>query len=139
MHGEPTLNPQLLRIIAILRSSLPHTYMLMTSNGGGLLKDTQFRVGKLFKCGLNTLALDDYTGVHIVEKIRERVKGMELEGVELFEYPSCGASGNPHKRMKTKRLVFIRDIVEAGEGTHSFVHNSGCTSAPPNNTKINRR
>ena len=69
MHGEPTMNPNMLQIIKIFRDRLPKSYILMESNGGGLLKNTWGEISELFDNGLSTLALDEYQNIKLVPKI----------------------------------------------------------------------
>lgn len=72
MHGEPTMHPAVADMVRLARAAAPSYFMMMTSNGGGLLRrpGPAANVRALFDAGLNTLALDDYDGVGIVPKIR---------------------------------------------------------------------
>ena len=67
MHGEPTLNPNVTKIIAMFRRAFPTTVMSMMSNGYGIVHgfgdiSTEHtiseRVGKLMEAGLNDLIID---------------------------------------------------------------------------------
>ena len=72
MHGEPTMHPFFIDMIRLFRQELPKTPLMMTSNGGGLLRDTQKSVNMLMEAGLNVLFLDNYDRIKIVDKIKER-------------------------------------------------------------------
>jgi MoaA/NifB/PqqE/SkfB family radical SAM enzyme len=58
MHGEPTMHPFLHSIIEEFRKALPKHYLMVTTNGSGLIK--KGRVEMLFAAGLDTLAWDEY-------------------------------------------------------------------------------
>ena len=56
----------------------------MTTNGGGLLKgELVENIDRLMNAGLNVLALDNYDGIKICDKVRERYNGK----YPVFEYP----------------------------------------------------
>lgn len=126
MHGEPTLNPALPELIRPFASQ----YVMVTSNGGGLLMDTVARVQALFDAGLNTLALDDYQTNRIIERFLENT-GYNL-GASPFDirfYPK-DKSANPHRRHKGQMISVMEDLNEATAGTHADVHNTAGDSGP---------
>lgn len=154
MHGEPTMNPHYEKIIAEFRKWLPRNYMLMESNGGGLLKDTVPKIQGLFRAGLTTLALDEYQDIPIVGKIWERVEAATLgkEGANarlfpfnnhsdalMYDYPSCGPMGNPHQRQGFQRLIRVRPIDVSTSGTHASLNNHTGCGAPKNQNAAGRR
>lgn len=70
MHGEPTLNPNAVRIIKLFRKTFPNTVMSMMSNGYGIVngfgmvadqKTIIERVYALRNAGLNDLIIDYYS------------------------------------------------------------------------------
>src|SRR3990167_11135185 len=71
MHGEPTMNPNYIDIIKRFRKVLPRSQIMMTSNGGGLLRPPGVvdSLIELFEAGLNIFAFDAYEYVNIKEKI----------------------------------------------------------------------
>jgi len=127
MHGEPSANPNMLRILKVFRKRLPKTSMMMTSNGLAFAKD----VGLIDKAlqHLNVLALDNYQGIKLVPKILKAYRG---EHTPIY-YPE-NSEGNPHKRRKLKErlLVVVADIAEASKGTHSTLNNHAGSGGPPN-------
>lgn len=139
-HGEPTLNPNLVDFIRIVRKYLPKVSIMVTTNGGGLLRggNSATHIQGLFNAGLNILALDDYKGVGIVPKIREKLH--ELTGVEIFEYPA-NPLGNPHIRAKpNKRMVtIIEDISVAVKGVHSQLNNHAGAGSAPNQSAAGKK
>jgi radical SAM protein with 4Fe4S-binding SPASM domain len=130
MHGEPTMHPEAVEMAAMIRSKLgPNTPMMMTSNGGGLLKDTVKRVEGLLE-SLNVLALDWYENVNIVPKVLERLEGTSIAP---RRYPQ-DLTANPHRRRKPTEheLVVIQDIATATKGTHAKLNNHAGVGSPPN-------
>lgn len=138
MHGEPTINPKAALIIAIFRQHLPKNQLMMTSNGGGLVKDVTKQVDALFDAGLNILALDDYIDSPFVKKIRNEYKG----AITVREYPR-DPEGNPHRRRgRTEQLIsLIADISEQsrGAGTHSLLNNHAGSGSPLNDRGKGKR
>lgn len=134
-RGEPSLNPDMNEIIAIFRKWLPRTSMLMLTNGGGLLPRPLEKIEALFDAGLNTLAVENYAGIKLHDKIMRKVKA-EAEVKEDGSFTFLGANGyvyphdkrgNPHKRRRPNQRVFVSvdDIEESNTGTHSDINNHG--------------
>lgn len=128
MHGEPTWHPDLLEVVAIFRMYLPKAHLMMTSNGGGLLKNPTEMIDGLLQ-HLNVLALDDYENVNIVPRILGKYQG----NYEPLFYPK-EKENNPHKRRKRNEhlLIIVQDIETATKGTHSTLNNHAGSGAPPN-------
>lgn len=142
MHGEPTMNPEGVEIIRMFHEHLPKAYILMESNGGGLVARPYEKVTALFDAGLTTLALDEYQQVKLVDKIWRKLAIEEAhtwQGIEVHDYPSCGSVGNPHKRNKNKRLIRIRPIDLSTSGTHASLNNHGGSGAPSNQRAQGKR
>lgn len=88
MHGEPTLNPNVVKIIAMFRKALPTTVMSMMSNGYGIVhgfgdisteQTISERVGKLMEAGLNDLIIDYYSAKGDAKTIEDALKGSEFK------------------------------------------------------------
>jgi hypothetical protein len=147
MHGEPTMHPDYVGMVAAFHEAAPKLQLMMTSNGGGLLKKPGIRenVLALFRSGLTTLALDDYEGVKIVGKVRKEFVGhaeptsvdyytVERGGVmttdiDVYEYP-VNRAGSPHARRRRPAIVLIQDISVAAKGNHSTLNNHSGAAAP---------
>lgn len=151
MHGEPTMNPASLEIVATFRQHLPKAYMLMESNGGGLVADPRERISALYRAGLTTLALDEYQTIKLVPKIMERLALPYKDAALTFDnsspparllvYPACGPDGNPHHRhpLSDRRLVWIKPIDLSNSGTHATLNNHGGAGAPKNQKAAGKR
>lgn len=127
MHGEPTMHPHFAAMIGVVREYLPNVSIMLTTNGGGLVKDPIPRVHDLLAAGLNVLAIDAYEYVNIATRLRKAFDGA---GVPYWEYPAH-PEANPHRRRHPRSdmdIVFVQDISVATEGTHSSL-NSHCGSA----------
>lgn len=88
MHGEPTLNPNVIKIITMFRKALPTTVMSMMSNGYGIVhgfgdisteQTISERVGKLMEAGLNDLIIDYYSTKGDAKTIEDALKGSEFK------------------------------------------------------------
>lgn len=138
MHGEPTMNPDWVEIIRQFRLFNPNLQLMMTSNGGGLLRKPGItaNVDAAFEAGLNILALDDYEGVMICDKVRHQYTG----AMQMYEYPRDPA-GNPHRRHKrgTQFITLLRDISVATKGTHSSLNNHAGSAFPKNQRAAGKR
>lgn len=134
MHGEPTLHPFLNDVVEAVRQHLPRASIMMTSNGGGLLGGSGplEKLERLFDAGLNIFAFDDYKYVKIGEKVREAIKAGK-PSFAVQDYPA-EPEASPHNRAKPKehRFVFVQDISEAEEGTHSSLNNHAGSAFEPN-------
>ena len=134
MHGEPTMNPQAADIVGIFRKHLPKAYLMLCSNGGGLLKNPTARIDALFNAGLNTLALDNYQAVNIVPKLIAGYTG----NVPTLRYPDM-PDANPHRRHRNQLISIVRDISIADDGTHSSLNNHAGSAAPLNDHAAGKR
>lgn len=148
MHGEPTMNPERNAIVYTLRTWLPRVQLMMTSNGGGLLKgDPAENIINLFNSGLNILALDDYQSVKLVPKIRAALAAspkwqamLKNGSMDQQEYPA-NKNASPHTRRhhEGKMLVFIEDISKASDGVHASLNNHAGSGAPKNENAQGKR
>lgn len=62
-HGEPTLNPNLFRIISIFRKYLPNNIFHIFTNGYGIKhsEDAKDYIDRLFAAGINNIILECYS------------------------------------------------------------------------------
>jgi radical SAM protein with 4Fe4S-binding SPASM domain len=138
LHGEPTHNPNFIQILGIFRKHLPATSLMLTSNGGGLLRSPGItaNINALMEAGLNVLLLDNYEGVRIVDKVRERYEGP----YPVYDYPSDHRA-NPHKRRRPTEhdIVVVADIVGANDGNHATLNNHSGGAAPLNDRAAGKR
>lgn len=132
MHGEPSMHPRIAEMVQAVRSYNKKWYLMMTSNGSGLLKDSLAKIEALFDAGLNTLALDDYAHSggwvpSIVKKITDHYSDpLSSLPYEYRHYPA-DPRGNPHKRHTGRKLVVINDISENTTGNHQLTNQGGAS------------
>jgi radical SAM protein with 4Fe4S-binding SPASM domain len=120
MHGEPTLHPDLPRLIQITRHWLPKSYILVVSNGVGLLKDPIEKLNALFTAGLNTIALDNYNSNKIIDTVLREMTHTEFQ---IHYYPS-DIKMSPHTRRQGRHVIIVEDITTATVGNHATIHNA---------------
>lgn len=135
MHGEPTMHPNHVEFISIIRDRLPNAYILMESNGRGIVLHPAESVANLFKAGLSTLAIDEYEGVNYANRIFTALADNPM----VMNYPSGGKEGNPHQRSSSKRLVRIEPISLSSSGTHSHLSNHAGAAAPLDHSTDGKR
>jgi len=137
MHGEPSFHPNLVGMVGLVYDTLPKYHLMLTTNGGGFLKPPGplKNIENLFDAGLTILALDDYEGVKIIEKIRLQLEGFDR--VPVYEYPQ-DTRGNPHRRGH-RFVSFIADISKTATGTHSVLNNHSGSGAPLDFSRIHER
>jgi radical SAM protein with 4Fe4S-binding SPASM domain len=144
MHGEPSMHPDYVGMVKVAREEAPRLQIMMTSNGGGMLRKPGAvqNIRALFDAGLNVLALDDYIGIGFVPKIRDQVHAAldQFQDVEIYEYPEQ-PEGNPHRRHspRYRMLSFVQDITIAHKGTHAVINNHAGCGAPPLPTPMKQR
>lgn len=145
MHGEPTMNPDYIEIVGIFRRYLPKHCLMMTSNGGGLLRPPGIvqSLCDLFNAGLNVFAFDAYEYVKIKDKVDAALFPLAVEDdmlsnitlsvpFDIHRYPD-EKEFSPHTRYgyKARKFIRIQDISVANKGTHSMLNNHcGAGSAP---------
>lgn len=88
MHGEPTLNLNVVRFIRMFRMALPNAVLSMMSNGYGIVHGfgdvddgftTTERVDKLKQAGLNDLIIDYYSAKGDAKTIEDALKSSEFK------------------------------------------------------------
>ena len=138
MHGEPTMHPALDVLIGAFRKHLKRAFIMVTSNGGGLLGgDVPGKVRALFDAGLNTLALDNYENVNIVPKIVEKI--VNADGIpEMYSYPQ-DKQLSPHDRHRGRAILVVQDISKADDGNHSHLNNHAGSAGPLDYSKQGQR
>ena len=138
MHGEPTLNPNLVDIVHVIRMNLPRASIMLTTNGVPLHKQgLEGQIRALFSAGLNFIALDNYAGLTVARDMR--VVCAEND-IPCFEYPS-NPEGNPHRRHDPRYagVAIVQDIGAATSGTHATLNNHAGAGAPLNNKAAGKR
>jgi len=134
IRGEDTMNPNLLEIVSIFRERLSENQILLTTNGGGLVKNTVSKIKELMKY-VNILAIEEYSHANIYNQIYPRIK-YEFENV--YRYPDDGI--NPYSRIGIKKhiIIFFRDIKKADYKIR-ICNNMAAIAAPPDYGYIGKR
>lgn len=92
-HGEPTLNPDLIKIISIFRKHLKNNIFHMYTNGYAInrAKNTEEYLDKLFGAGLNNIIVDCYSEKgdwNFVDKINREAYNVTLYDKKVPLYSS---------------------------------------------------
>jgi MoaA/NifB/PqqE/SkfB family radical SAM enzyme len=150
MHGEPSINPNMVELVAAFRKHLPNTPLMMTSNGAGFVNDTARKVLAMRKAGLNLLCFDDYKDATQVLRIRQNLRPYKAQGkrelahenrLAIFDYPKDGLQNSPHRRVPVGQftVLYIEDIQEAAKGSHAKLNNHCGAGAPRNDDGVGKR
>ena len=130
MHGEPTLNPNFIEIVAIFRRYLPNAIISSYTNGYALNRNVKL-VNELFEVGMNNLLVDCYN-VDGDWVFVDKVKGVEIQqhgrGVELI----------PNKQCRRILLLPSINLKENQTATHRLANHCGA-AAPLDKTFNNKR
>jgi Iron-sulfur cluster-binding domain/Radical SAM superfamily len=144
MHGEPTLHPDRVSLVAQFRAILPKAQLMMTSNGGGLLGGSGVvgNLAALFDAGLNVYAFDAYEDTKLKDKVMDQLEAARGAGLPfaLRYYPEDRAA-SVHQRWPRGTRVFVRlqDISVARAGNHAKLSNHCGAAFPPNATPTEKR
>lgn len=126
MHGEPTLNPDILKVIKMFRKKLPTSVFSLMTNGYGIVhgfgnqEDDGFesitdRVQALFDAGLNDLIVDYYSTKGDAATIEEELVSRNKDEGYEFNLQHLQAKvplyGNSHKK---QRVLFNPPIQKEG-------------------------
>ena len=130
MHGEPLMNPNHNRILKIFRRILPKSSIMVTSNGGPLLKMAKKNFYSLMDI-VNILALDDYEHSGFIKKLKRKYKEFSF-----IDYPQM----TPYKRYKPNEhyIIAMPDISKHKKKTR-ILHNTAGLSAPKDFSIIHTR
>ena len=120
MHGEPTLNKNLLRIVRVFRRYLPRSQFSLFTNGAGICDGT-FTIEDMKDAGVNNLMIDLYSkgddGYKIMESLDKEDYQILGSGVPMF-------SGTA----KTFRILFAPPIQDSSEKTHTLCNHCGAAA-----------
>lgn len=118
MHGEPTLNPNLVRLINIFRKELPKTVFHLITNGYGIVNDPNFdipqKIQLLKDAGINHILLDNYSDDGDWSKIVKK-----MDGIENIEYLKSGIPMFSSKKefrilvvppIRTEKISLVRNL-----------------------------
>lgn len=117
MRGEPTLNPDIIENIAIMRTFMPRAQLTMFTNGIRFLTDAPDLPMRLLDAGLNILCVDCYGNTYPkFEKIARDIVGKTRGDVQLRDFRSFSAYKH-HAYGHTLRVInLVPDIGAEAEG-----------------------
>jgi MoaA/NifB/PqqE/SkfB family radical SAM enzyme len=119
-HGEPTLHPDIVRMVHIVRRILPDNMIHLFTNGTTIEKNPSL-VASLFEAGLNDLVFDEYSDHRVGEFVRRNETCRRYQISEQGPGSPLFAGKNP----KAKRICIVPPI-DAGENTASRKLNTHC-------------
>lgn len=120
MHGEPTLNKNLLKLIRIFRKYLPNTQFTLFTNGVGIIDGT-FSIEDLKSAGINNLMIDLYVKGDDGHKIME---SLSPEDYEVLGRGVPISKGNS----KTFRILFAPPIQDSKDVKHTLCNHCGAAA-----------
>jgi len=129
MHGEPLLNPNIIKILRLYREILPKSSFTLTSNATQIA-NKKISIYDVLQY-VNVLALDDYnTG--IVKKIISDL----TKKIRIYIYPEI----NIYSKHKSNKhyLVVLNNIGQKNIGQRKL-HNTAGNSGKLDFSKINQR
>lgn len=107
MRGEPTLNPQILENMRILREEMPKAQISMFSNGTTFLQG-KLGMNDLIDAGVNILCVDCYNGTYKrFESMAKLQAGDDITVQDFRKFSAYGRHSGGH-RMRT--IVLVPDI-----------------------------
>lgn len=119
LRGEPTLNPQVLENLAIMRECGPKFQISLFTNGVRILKDHDLP-RKLLDAGVNILCIDCYNGTY------DRFKDIaDASGEMVVDFRAFSAYKR-HSKGHTLRLInLVPDIQEGAVDVRQIHNNAG--------------
>jgi radical SAM protein with 4Fe4S-binding SPASM domain len=136
MHGEPTVNPDVVTLIRIFRDAVgPKSSITMLSNATALVAAPN-KINDLLNAGLNVLALDDYEPNKFASKVVSKYAAGQFPVLYYPQNSNC----SPHQVWKGKWIIVVEDITKASTGTHSSLNtHCGAGMKPPENLPLQQR
>lgn len=140
-YGESTLNPNWKEIISIFRKYNPKNQIMILTNGGPLLVGNPTEnILDFFRAGGTKMGLEHYKHVKIFEKIMKKLdkKKIKAEGINILNYPE-DKEGNPHLKDNKKALIFVTDLTDNSNGTHSTIINMAGSAGSLSDKRMEQR
>lgn len=138
MHGEPTLNPNWLKIIKLFRNKLPKAVLSIMTNGYNIIhgdEGIEQLLPKLEQIGLNDLIVDIYTKGDDGSQIKEFCEQNNIPHQTLG--PGIPLYGSSHKKF---RILFNPPIqTDEGAAINRHLCNHCGAAAPLDNSYDGKR
>lgn len=135
-HGEPMLHPKAIEFIKIIKQCLPNNHLYFVTNGTGITEQT---LTELFNSGVDSLTVDEYTGIVHAERIRKYI--MAIPNLIVNDWKT---SEQKHVRERTvgkvgkKCLSILEPIEESLDKTRKLVNRCG-SAFPKNDSRKNSK
>jgi len=125
MHGEPTLNPNYLKILKMFRDKLPKAQMQLTTNGYSILKTNG-------DCIPEIMGIVDFIVLDTYYPERDELRRLAAQsGYKLYENDKLSPYANHHRKVKG---IFLMDDLGIVSGKTKnrviFNHAGNATSQP---------
>lgn len=140
-YGESTLNPNWREIIATFRKHNPKNQIMMLTNGGPLIVgNVTENILDFYRSGGTKLGVELYNHVKIGEKILKKIdlEKIRTKGIDIRYYPQ-EKDGNPHLKDNKRVLIFVQDLTDNSNGTHSTIINMAGSAGPLDNKRTEQR
>lgn len=134
-NGEPTLHPNLLKMLKIIRTILPKHWIQLVSNGYFIKKYGYSFAGKILEY-VNDLSLDDYDTAFNHEALKVETDLYNLTHTDAkctFEVLKDGVPFYLDKNFKKKRILIIPNLENQDIRTRKFNNHCGA-GMPPTDT-----
>jgi len=137
--GEPTLHPELLKMLEIIRTELPNLQIQLINNGFWINKNGYSFIKELLNF-VNDVAIDDYDSNINKEELKKFILEFEKEKNEKvkFETLESGVSFYAEKNPKKKRVLIIPAINET-QDLKSRKFSNHCGAGLPHSKKYNNK
>lgn len=132
-HGEPTLHPDIVKIVRTIRKALPKSPISLFTNGCVIEKKPQLVVS-LFEAGLNNLIVDEYSDHLVGEFIRNN------DICKMYPIVEQGAGVSLLEVKHNEQRICITPPIDGDKNTISRKLCNQCGAAlPPLETPMNKK
>ena len=139
-NGEPTLHPDLIHLLKIIREMLPKSWIQLATNGYFIKKHGYSYINKMLPY-INDLSMDDYEGDFNKEAIKVEIEiynAMHTKDSCEFAVLKDGVPFYAEKNFKKKRVLLIPNISKQDIASRKFSNHCGA-GMPPTNTHRDKK
>lgn len=141
-HGEPTLHPELLDMLKLIRKKLPNSWIQLMTNGQSIRKDIH-NLGRMYLAGLDDVTIDEYSDSRFPEDepFMEEIKALkERKDIKVnFVRMAKGIKLYEKKTLKSRRLLIVPPIdLDEITMSRTLINHCGAGTPPSNKFKHHR-